>query len=99
MKSRTMVDKKTKDRLKEYAKEVAREQVDKLTNEAVNKFKDIVLHWLYTERGYGKKRLERAEKELTEQFNALGEYGNDCYDLKIKQDFDRIGFAPTWWEE
>ena len=46
-----------------------------------------------------KKRLERAEKELTEQFNALGEYGNDCYDLKIKQDFDRIGFTPTWWEE
>ena len=62
MKSRTTVDKKTKDRLKEYAKEVAREQVDKLTNEAVNKFKDIVLHWLYTERGYGKKTIGTGRK-------------------------------------
>ena len=55
MKSRTMVDKKTKDRLKEYAKVVAREQVDKLTNEAVNKFKAIVLHWVIYRTGIWQK--------------------------------------------
>lgn len=92
MRSRLTMPKKLKGRADQYASE----QVNNRKGIAIRNFTKVVLHCLYTEYGFGRKRLAKAEAEIYQHFADLDTYGTDCYMTKINQDFERIGFKPRY---